>query len=52
MTPNQTIQQAADSLGVHVEVLLAFIETAGKVIQDAERIKTIQMIVNLPRIMK
>jgi len=29
MTPNQTIQQAADSLGVPMETLLAFIETAG-----------------------
>jgi hypothetical protein len=52
MTPNQTLQQTADTLGVPVETLLAFIEAAGKVIQDAERIRTVQMIVSLPRIIE
>jgi len=52
MTPNQTLQQTADSLGVPIETLLAFIQAASKVIADAERIKTVQMIVSLPRIIE
>ena len=52
MTPNQTLQQTADALGVPVETLMAFIQAAKKVIADAERIKTCQLIVSLPRIIE
>jgi hypothetical protein len=52
MQPNQTLQQTADNLGVPIETLLAFIQAASRVIQDAERIKTCQLIVNLPRIIE
>jgi len=52
MTPNQTLQQTADALGVPVETLMAFIQMASKVIADAERIKTCQLIVSLPRIIE
>ena len=52
MTPNQTIIQVADEIGVPIETLMAFIQMASKVIADAERIKTCQLIVSLPRIIK
>jgi len=52
MTPNQTLQQTADSLCVPVETLMAFIQMASKVIADAERIKTCQLIVFLQQIIK
>jgi hypothetical protein len=52
MTPNHTLQQTADALGVEVETLMAFLDAASKVIADAERIKTCQLIVNLPRILE
>ena len=51
MKPNQTLQQTADSLGVPVETLLAFLDAAKGIIRDAERTKTAQLIVNLPRVM-
>lgn len=52
MQPNHTLQQTADSLGVPIETLMAFLQSASKVIADAERIKTCQLIVSLPRIME
>lgn len=52
MTPNQTLQQTADNLGVPVETLLAFLAAAGQIIRDAEKIKTAQLIVKLPRILE
>lgn len=52
MQPNQTLQQTADNLGVPIETLMAFLQSASKVIADAERIKTCQLIVSLPRIIK
>jgi hypothetical protein len=52
MKPNQTLQQTADNLGVPIETLMAFLQAASRVIQDADRIKTCQLIVSLPRIVE
>lgn len=52
MQPTQTLQQTANNLGVPIETLMAFLQAASRVIQDAERIKTCQLIVNLPRIIE
>jgi hypothetical protein len=52
MTPNQTNYQADDKVGALIETLLAFIQVASKVITDAERIKTYQLIVSLTRILE
>ena len=52
MTPNQTLQQTADIIGVPIETLMAFIQVARKVIADAERVKTCDLIVSLPRIVE
>tara|TARA_B110000503_G_scaffold132057_1_gene207558 strand:- start:658 stop:774 length:117 start_codon:yes stop_codon:yes gene_type:complete len=38
MTPNQTLQQTADNLGVEIETLMSFLQVASKVIADADRI--------------
>jgi len=52
MQPTQTLQQTADNLGVPIETLMAFLQAASNVIADAERIKTCQLIVSLPRIVE
>jgi hypothetical protein len=51
-TPNQTIYQAEYEIGALIETLLAFIQVASKVITDADRIKTCQLIVFLQQIIK
>ena len=52
MQPNQTHQQTADNICVEIKTLLALIQVASKVNTDAERIKTCQLIVSLPRILE
>lgn len=40
MTDTQTLQQTANQPGVEIQTLMAFLDAAGRIIQDAERIKT------------
>lgn len=52
MTPNQTLQQAADTLGLPVESLIEFLQAMRQVMNEAELNRTESIILNLPKIIE